>query len=155
MNEFERNNIEKSEEEALVLEKADIFVLWQYELDRKSENFDPDVAMVGFVATVESKDVTVEGILSRKDNVLVAYTSYSEFLNILKNPKVLRIEMCWDIELLLSNTSDEIVITVPSPGPVDDEWDSPSYDSFWSPVENELQRKIKRLESVGKKVIIL
>lgn len=155
MNEFETKDLLKRAEEALISDKADIFLLMQYEHDRKTEGFDPDVAKVGFTATVESKDVTVEGILSRKDNVLAAYTSYSEFFNILKNPKVIKIEMCWDIELLLSNTSEEIVLTVPWPGPVDDEWDSPSYDSFWSPVENEFQRKINRLESVGKKVKIL
>ncbi|MEK7064765.1 MAG: hypothetical protein AAB973_04130 [Patescibacteria group bacterium] len=149
MNKFElKNGVEK----ALISDKVDMFLLMQYEDDKKAEGFNPNVARVGFVATVESEDVAIEGTLSRNGNVLAAFTSYSELLKAIENPKVLKIEMCWDTELLLSNTSEEIVLTIPWSGPVGDEWDSPSYDGFWSPVENEFQRKIKRLESVGKKV---
>jgi len=142
-------------EEAFTSDRVDMFLLMQYDHDRKTSGFDPNVAKVGFIATLESKDVTIEGVLSRKDNVLAAFASYSELLKVIDNPKVIKLEMCWDTELLLSNPSEEIVLTTPWSGPVGDEWDSPSYDSFWHPVEQEFQKKIERLERVGKKVKVL
>ncbi|MCX6704908.1 MAG: hypothetical protein NT162_01045 [Candidatus Woesebacteria bacterium] len=155
MKELESKDSLKIVEEALTSHKIDMFLFMQYDQDKKAEDFDPNLPKVGFIATVESEDVTIEGTLSRNGNVLVAFTSYSEFLNILENPRVLKLEMCWDTELLLSNKSEEIVLTNPVSGPVGDEWDSPSYDSFWHPVELAFQKKIERLERIGKKVKVL
>lgn len=154
MNEFAPKDSLGAVEKAYTSDKIDMFLLAQYHRDRKTVGFDPNESKVGFIATVESEDVAIEGTLSRNGKVLAGFTSYSEFLKVIENPKVLKLEMCWDTELLLSNPSEEIVLTIPWSGPVGDEWDSPGYDSFWGPVENEFQRKIKRLESIGKKVIV-
>ena len=142
-------------EEALTSHKIDMFLFMQYDKDRKTDGFDPNESKVGFIATVESEDVAIDGTLSRNGKVLAAFTSYSEFLKVLENTKVIKLEMCWDTELLLSNPSEEIVLTNPVSGPVGDEWDSPAYDSFWHPVELEFQKKIERLERVGKKIKVL
>lgn len=155
MKEFASKNSSKIIEEAFSSHKVDMFLFMQYNRDEKAEDFDPRVSKVGFIATVESEDVVIEGTLSRNGNVLAAFSSYSKFLEVIKNPKVLKLEMCWDTELLLSNKSEEIVLMNPSSGPVGDEWDSPAYDSFWGPVEREFQSKIERLERVGKRVKVV
>jgi hypothetical protein len=66
-----------------------------------------------------------------------------------------RLEACADIALLKSSNTGEVNIRVPWSGPEGDEWDSPSYDGFWSGVEQAFDKRIKKLESVGIKVKLL
>ena len=47
----------------------------------------------------------------------------------------------------------KVKIVVPwFPGPNDDEWDSPGYDDFWSPVERAVNQRILDAKVEGKEV---
>ena len=38
------------------------------------------------------------------------------------------------------------------PGPIDDEWDSPAYNDFWSPIERAVDKRILDAKAAGKEV---
>lgn len=38
------------------------------------------------------------------------------------------------------------------PGPFGDEWDSPTYDAFWAPVEQSVNQHIREAKEAGKTV---
>ena len=111
--------------------------------------------MVGLIITVDSENVKLEGALARKDNNIAIYTSYSNLVELLENPGVVHLEACNDIVLLKSTNTGEVNLRTPWPGPIGDEWDSPAYNSFWHGAEQEIDKRIKRLESVGIKVKLL
>jgi len=142
---------------ALSSPKVDELSLLYYYADSRKKDFDPNNTKIGIIATVETKFASIDGTLSRSDHVLAVLTSYFNIPDIVKDPKVIKIKHCSSeiIELLQSNKSDEVELTTPWSGTVGDEWDSPSYDSFWGPVEREFQRKTDLLKSVGEKVKIV
>ncbi|HUC94699.1 MAG TPA: hypothetical protein VMR19_01690 [Candidatus Saccharimonadales bacterium] len=135
--------------------KVDVSVLNQLFDDRKKEGFDLKTSMVGLIITVDSENVKLEGALARKDNNIAIYTSYSNLVELLENPGVVHLEACNDIVLLKSTNTGEVNLRTPWPGPIGDEWDSPAYNSFWHGAEQEIDKRIKRLESVGIKVKLL
>jgi hypothetical protein len=135
--------------------KVHVSILNQLFEDRKKEGFDLKSSMVGLIVTVGSEDVQLKDTVARKDNNVAIYTLYSSLPELLDNPGVVRLEACADIALLKSSNTGEVNIRVPWSGPEGDEWDSPSYDGFWSGVEQAFDKRIKKLESVGIKVKLL
>lgn len=46
-----------------------------------------------------------------------------------------------------------VEVEVPwAPGPIDDEWDSPGYHSFWGPTEQAINKRIGKLKEQGKEL---
>ncbi|HPR99629.1 MAG TPA: hypothetical protein PLU63_02310 [Candidatus Woesebacteria bacterium] len=142
-------------------ERIDFFSLplyMQYDMDRRTNNFDPDTSKVGFIVTTEPEDIVFDGVLSKKGNVLAIYIPYANISSeVLDNPRVTSFEVCDSeiIKILQSTTSEVVELVNPCSGPVGDEWDSPSYNDFWGNVEQNFNRRIETLQRLGKKVRII
>lgn len=142
-------------------EHIDYFALplyMQYDMDRRSKDFDNGTSKVGLIVTTESDDIFFDGVLSRKGNVLAMYIPYENISSeILDNPKVTSFEVCDSeiIKILQSTTSEVVELVNPCPGQVGDEWDSPLYNDFWGNVEQNFNRRIETLQRLGKKVRII
>jgi hypothetical protein len=55
-------------------------------------------------------------------------------------------------ESVMPDEKQKEKIVVPwGPGPTGDEWDSPGYDHFWSPVERAVNQRILDAKAEGKK----
>jgi len=50
---------------------------------------------------------------------------------------------------------EKVKVVAPWPGPADDEWDSPGYNSFWSPIEEVVNKQILDAKAEGKEVEIV
>lgn len=146
--------IKESLEESLFSPRIDVSLLLKFEQDKKTKDFDPYVSEIGFIATVKSADVEIKDTLTRIGNTLVVVTPYANIIGVSKNPDVLQLEAARGYSLREVIKTKEITLVSPIPGPIGDEWDSPSYDSFWHPVEQEFQRKIDQLQKIGVKVKI-
>ncbi len=142
-------------------ENKDFFALplfMQYDMDRRTKDFDPSTSKIGLIVTTDPEDAVLYGVLSKSGNVLAVYIPYANVPSeILDNPKVINFEVCDSeiIGLLQKTESNEITLKLPWSGPEGDEWDSPAYNDFWGPVEQNFNRKIKTLERVGKKVRVV
>lgn len=144
-------------ESALKSNKVEDIILMYYWRDRRLEGFDPTVSSIGIVATFNSDEIDLADTLSRGNRAAAIYTSYSEIVNLVNNPKIQMIELIdGDIlDILRSSDTEEVLLTTPWSGPVADEWDSPAYDDFWSNAEKHFNEKIHLLEKVGKKVQVV
>ncbi|QQG41307.1 MAG: hypothetical protein HYV90_04010 [Candidatus Woesebacteria bacterium] len=142
-------------------ENRDQFALplsMQYDMDRRTKDFDPAVTKVGLIVVTESDDAVLDGVLSKNGNVMAIYIPYSEVPSkVLNNPGVINFEVCGEkiIKILQSSASQNVELKTPWSGPVGDEWDSPAYNDFWGPVEQNFNRIVKTLEKVGKKVKVI
>ena len=51
----------------------------------------------------------------------------------------------------MPDETQKVKIVVPwFPGPIDDEWDSPGYNDFWSPIERAVNQRILDAKKEGK-----
>lgn len=133
-------------------------LIMQYDMDRRAKDFDPSTSKIGLIVTTKAEDIVLDGVLSKNENIFTLYIPYANvFSQVLNNPKVTSFEVCDSeiIKILQSTTSEEVELVTPWSGPVGDEWDNPSYNDFWDPVESNFIRRIKTLERVGKKVRVV
>jgi hypothetical protein len=134
--------------------KVDVSILNQLFDDRKKEGFDIKTSKLGLIVTVDSQEVQLEDTLARKEKNIGVFTSYSNLLELVENPSVVRLEACSDLVQIDSDTG-AVNLRTPWRGPEGDEWDSPGYESFWNGAEQYFQKRIEKLESVGIKVNVL
>ena len=133
-------------------------LVMEWDMDRRQKGFDYKTSRVGLIVTVDSESIEMDDVLSRNGNVLTIYIPYSEVQSaVINNPKIKSFEVCSKeiVKLLQSNQDREITIKAPWSGLNGSDWDSPGYNAFWDPIEQNFDKKVELLKRLGKKVKIV